>query len=153
MAINLARTTCRAPGPNNRRRRSRKQRENSAKFLPTLARLILLGVGVVGDQAHLLSSFALGFHFPILEVNVSRSTRRRERDGGKNQSAFVGLHQMDVGGREGEGGGSERGEARNGEGEETRRLRRERPKSGGRGMHELRQRDRGSGSCSTGCSS
>ena len=125
MAINLARTTCRAPGPNNRRRR-RKQRENSAKFLPTLARLILLGVGV-SDQAHLLSFlFRSGFPFShlggqCLPFHAAQGEGEGGREAKTNLHSWVCIRWMSEGGRRRE---ERRGEAagkRARRGEEWRR--------------------------------
>ena len=129
-------------------------KENSAKFLSRLASPVL----GVGDQAHLSFFFPSGFPFSHLGGQCLQFYAERGRRGerGKNQSAFVGLHQMDVGegGREGEEA-SKRGRGRPRRGG-ARRGGGERPKSE-RGMHELKQRDRGSSSCSaprcsTGCS-
>ena len=163
MTINLARSTCRASGPNNRGNNG-ETRPNSSPRLAS-PRLHLASTIKQAHLSFLPSSFLLGFHFPILEVNVStlqfyaEREREREREGGKNQSAFVGLHQMDVGrgGREGARRKKKRGRPRRGEarrrGEEARRGATEKREGNAR-IEATRpwQQLLGSARCSTGCS-
>ena len=158
MTINLARSTCRASGPNNRGNNG-ETRPNSSPGLVS-PRLPSPALGV-RDQAS--APFLPSFLFPsglpfshlggqCLHSPVLRGERERERERRRQKPICIrgfasdGCRSGREGGREREGRRSEgdRGEARRGG--EARRRGRERPKSE-RGMHELKQRDRGS-SCS-----